>query len=75
MPRPPGNDLDQRAAARLRPPVPMPVGLVRMVALHLHITAELHVRLRTHCRETGTTVSETITDALSSLLRGGHATP
>ena len=71
----PARRAPARAAARLRPSVPVPVGPARMVALQLNITAELHARLRIHCRETGTTVSETITRALSGLFRGEPATP
>lgn len=58
------------AGARSRPSFRLePTRRVAFAPLSLRIAADLHARLRTHCRETGATVSETLTEALEAFLR------
>lgn len=38
--------------------------------LNLRIRRDLHGRLRAHCRDTGATVSETVSEALDGFLQG-----
>lgn len=59
-----------RQGARSRPPFRLePTRRVAFAPLSLRIATDLHARLRTHCRETGATVSETLTEALEAFLR------
>lgn len=58
------------AGARSRPSFRLePARRVAFAPLSLRIAADLHTRLRTHCRETGATVSETLSEALEAFLR------
>lgn len=54
-----------------RPPARVePLRRDMFAQLNFRITGDLHERLRTHCRKTGATVSETITEALDGFLEG-----
>jgi hypothetical protein len=46
-----------------------PLGAV-FAQLNLRIRGDLHGRLRAHCRDTGATVSETVSEALDGFLPG-----
>ncbi len=61
--RTPGGD----EAARQTPTET--VARPRPALLNLRIAGDLHTRLRTYCRETGATVSETVGEALEAFLR------
>ena len=71
----PGGDEATRqtpagTVARPRPSVRLePTRRVAFTPLNLRIAGDLHTRLRTYCRETGATVSETVAEALEAFLR------
>lgn len=53
-----------------RPAVrPEPTRRADVAPLNFRIAGDLHTRLRTYCRETGATVSETVAQALEAFLR------